>query len=523
MSRLKSPLPTPRFFEEAEQLSTKKARAGTRDHAPPKPPVKTATSIGRFYQNRLVSQKAQAVSFRNLESSTLSKCYDESRHELYFNQCFHVISVLGEGSFGKVFKVRSKEDGKFYAVKRSREPFKGESDRLYKLEEVKKHEQLPKHRNCVKFFKAWEERHHLYIQTELCDTSLGHFADQNHEIPERLIWKYLVDLLMAVKHLHDHELLHLDIKPANIFIAQTGICKLGDFGLMIDATKSNISEAQEGDAKYLAPELMQGQFSKAADIFSLGITMLELACDLDLPRGGDAWHQLRHGAIPRDFIQHLSPELISIIRLMMLPNYKERPSAQAILQHPSVYQVVHWRKLEVLIKSLVYRICHFFGLFLTAFTFIWFVICWFWKRFLPSNLTASSKCTPKRALFDDECSLSDDEEYSLDKFNSGIADLKGVLDFSSSGESHNGSFSVHGSEHIVNSTPTCPRPQGVRANGISPQLNTSFIYDSFMHSPTQCDKTFHEFDFVMDNEISKISLGPKNLLDVFDTVSDNED
>ena len=48
---------------------------------------------------------------------------------------------------------------------------------------------------------------------------------------------------------------------------------------------------------------MEGRFSKAADIFSLGISLLEVACDLDLPRGGDAWQQLRHQQIPNAFLQ----------------------------------------------------------------------------------------------------------------------------------------------------------------------------------------------------------------------------
>lgn len=63
--------------------------------------------------------------------------------------------------------------------------------------------------------------------------------------------------------------------------------------------KGDINEATEGDPKYLAKELMQGKFTMSADIFSLGITILELACDLDLPSGGDGWHQLRNGKIPQ--------------------------------------------------------------------------------------------------------------------------------------------------------------------------------------------------------------------------------
>jgi membrane-associated tyrosine/threonine-specific cdc2-inhibitory kinase len=53
----------------------------------------------------------------------------------------------------------------------------------------------------------------------------------------------------------------------------------------------------------MAPELLQGKFSKAADVFSLGISIMELACDLDLPKGGDGWHQLRNRQMPKGFMK----------------------------------------------------------------------------------------------------------------------------------------------------------------------------------------------------------------------------
>ena len=68
----------------------------------------------------------------------------------------------------------------------------------------------------------------------------------------------------------------------------------------------NPSDPVEGDPKYLAPELMSGHFTRAADIFSLGITILELATDLDLPRGGSSWHQLRSGQVPMIYTQRKS-------------------------------------------------------------------------------------------------------------------------------------------------------------------------------------------------------------------------
>lgn len=94
--------------------------------------------------------------------------YKVESSKSYLEQCFDVCEKLGEGSFGEVYRVRSRDDGKMYAVKKSRQPFRGKVDRELKFAEVEKHERLPHHPNCVRFHKAWEERHKLYIQGELC-------------------------------------------------------------------------------------------------------------------------------------------------------------------------------------------------------------------------------------------------------------------------------------------------------------------------------------------------------------------
>jgi len=327
---IKSPRPIPNIVSEATFSHRKPRKFSEKkvveeDCLPPRAPVKSAPPISRVFKHtRRNSVGALQVSFRANGSKIKSPHYNEKSKDLYFEQCFEVISRLGAGSFGEVFKVRSKEDGCLYAVKKSRDKFRGDADRKYKLEEVNKHEQLKHHCNCVKFIKAWEERQHLYIQTELCEMSLKDYLEKSDSTSETVVWEFLVDLSLGLKHLHDSDMIHMDIKPANIFIGLDGLCKIGDFGLVLELSKCDTTQALEGDPKYLAPELMQGRFTKNADIFSLGITLLELASDLDLPRGGYTWHQLRNGQLPDVFTQGVSPELRRLISWMMDPLPQQR-------------------------------------------------------------------------------------------------------------------------------------------------------------------------------------------------------
>ena len=69
-------------------------------------------------------------------------------------------------------------------------------------------------------------------------------------VAQSTVWSYLVDLLQALQHLHEHNHIHMDIKPENIFIGRDGICKVGDFGLMLDLAAADAKkQAMEGDSR----------------------------------------------------------------------------------------------------------------------------------------------------------------------------------------------------------------------------------------------------------------------------------
>ena len=337
---MNTPRPVPIIADDATFSRKKKSLLNDSLYAP-RSPVKSAPPISRIFRHRRGSTPgAHSVSFRKSEvqgdvsmTSPLYKTYDQ----LYFDQCFTKLSKMGVGSFGEVWKVQSKEDGKLYAIKKSRDRFRGDFDRKQRLEEVNKSERIQGHRNCVYFHKAWEELDYLYIQYELCEMSLKDYAEKVQSVEEKEIWKMIIDFCYGLKHLHDANLAHMDIKPANLFLGRDGNYKIGDFGLVVELTRD--VDAMDGDSKYIAPELLEGTFSKAADIFSLGITVLELACSLELPKGGPLWQRLRQKQLPNEFTTGLSDDLILLISSMMDPDPSNRPTVDQILRMPCVRQV----------------------------------------------------------------------------------------------------------------------------------------------------------------------------------------
>ena len=224
---------------------------------------------------------------------------------------FAHVAALGIGEFSQVYRVeqpfagtppRSQQThnpaGHVWAVKKSRRPYAGNKDRQRKMREVQILKDLRGHEHVVELVDDWECKNHLYIQTEFCENgNLKDFLMQagfKARLDDFRIWKILLELAQGVKSIHDANFIHLDLKPANVFIVWTGELKIGDFG-MASSWPAPPGLDGEGDREYIGPEVLSGRFDKPADIFSLGMIMLEIAGNIVLPDNGTSWQRLRAG------------------------------------------------------------------------------------------------------------------------------------------------------------------------------------------------------------------------------------
>ncbi|KAJ1666286.1 mitosis inhibitor protein kinase swe1 [Coemansia sp. RSA 1646] len=266
----------------------------------------------------------------------------------YFEHNFEIISRAGEGNFSSVHSVRSLNDGQMYAVKKTRQPFTGRQERARRLREVEVLWTAPQCAGIVRLINAWEQFGHLYMQFELCERgSLAAYLDERAHMDERVseahAWAILAHASHALNKLHDCDVAHLDIKPANFLLGarfgrpgaeqDEGWLKLADFGHAVRLPHEPLAWVEEGDREYMAPEVLRGVYTKAADVFSLGMMLLEITADIVLPDNGVDWHKLREGCFDDQSFVDLpySHDLVETIKLMLHPDPAGRPSLAQIL------------------------------------------------------------------------------------------------------------------------------------------------------------------------------------------------
>ncbi|KAL1366270.1 hypothetical protein AAHE18_03G346200 [Arachis hypogaea] len=247
--------------------------------------------------------------------------------------------VLGKGSFGTVYEGFT-DDGFFFAVKEASLLDEGSNQGKQSLFQLRQEISLLsrfQHENIVRYFGTQEDQSSLYIFLELVPKGSLLSLYQKYSLNDSHVSAYTRQILHGLKYLHNQNVIHRDIKCANILVDVSGSVKLADFGL---AKATENVKSSKGSPYWMAPEVVNLKnddgYGLAADIWSLGCTVLEMLIgkrpysDLE---GVQALFRIGRGE-PPPIPETLSKDARDFILECLQVNPSKRPTAAQLLEHP---------------------------------------------------------------------------------------------------------------------------------------------------------------------------------------------
>jgi NIMA (never in mitosis gene a)-related kinase len=196
---------------------------------------------------------------------------------------YKVFKTIGKGKFSEVYYAERKEDAHPCALKKVDLP-NADNDANSKLMKEVRLLQGLSHPNIISYLDSFVEECTLNIVLEWAGGGdlkqlLRNVKRRKARLHERTIWMYFSQCCEAVKHMHDHRVIHRDVKPANVFVMPNGRLKLGDLGLSRQMHECSLKAfSQVGTPLYMSPEVLRGEgHDFASDVWSMGCVLYELA------------------------------------------------------------------------------------------------------------------------------------------------------------------------------------------------------------------------------------------------------
>ncbi|KAJ3233511.1 putative protein serine/threonine kinase [Chytriomyces hyalinus] len=261
---------------------------------------------------------------------------------------------IGKGSFGQVFKGFHIESGTPVAIKII--DLDAAED---ELEDIQQEINILSQLNSeyiTKYYGSYIKKAKLWIVMEYCAGGSCLDLMQSGVFEEVYIATIMKELLKGLEYLHSENKLHRDIKAANVLLSSNGRVKIADFGVSGQLSQTMTIKKMNtfvGTPYWMAPEIIeQAGYDKKADIWSLGITALELAngqppyADLSPMK---ALFLIPENAPPRLEGPKFSSGFKDFIKQCLQKNPENRPHASQLLRHKFILAAKSWKDLVELI------------------------------------------------------------------------------------------------------------------------------------------------------------------------------
>ncbi|KAI7728860.1 hypothetical protein M8C21_026451, partial [Ambrosia artemisiifolia] len=251
---------------------------------------------------------------------------------------YHVIELVGEGSFGKVYKGRRKFTGQTVAMKFILKHGKSEKDIQNLRQEIEILRKL-KHENIIQMLDSFESPQEFCVVTEFAQGELFEILEDDKCLPEEEVQKIAKQLVRALHYLHSNRIIHRDMKPQNILICAGGVVKLCDFGFARAMSNNTVVlRSIKGTPLYMAPELVREQpYNHTVDLWSTGVILYELFVGQPPFYTNSVYALIRH--IIKDPVKYpetMSANFRSFLRGLLNKDPHSRLTWPKLLHHPFV-------------------------------------------------------------------------------------------------------------------------------------------------------------------------------------------
>ncbi|XP_062550028.1 serine/threonine-protein kinase Nek8 [Armigeres subalbatus] len=302
------------------------------------------STLSRF--NDLSLSGLKSVKESSLHNSGTPKdSGNESENEIELSG-YRRIRTVGQGSFGVAVLYERSLDGQVVVMKQINLSDLTKSERDLAMNEVDVFSKLH-HPNIIAYLGSFVRGDFLFIEMEFADkgTLAQILIEKSHgeRLPERFILNIFEQITSAINYMHSQNILHRDLKTANVFMNKRGIVKIGDFGISKIMSTRIHAQTVLGTPYYFSPEMCEGkEYDEKSDIWALGCIVGEMACfkkafsATNLSELVSKIMTAKYVPLPEGY----SNTLKHVLSLMLKIDPQDRPSASEILQYwiPHVYR-----------------------------------------------------------------------------------------------------------------------------------------------------------------------------------------